>query len=118
MRWASTIAWGRNEEDDEATHALLAETSVMLRERDTWFGRFEIGGKAAHDLDVHDVDEVFTVAKLQAGYTRYLKPWRGLAPGFGASLSAGFVPDALRAAYGSRANAGFGLFVTLRPAAH
>ena len=35
----------------------------------------------------------------------------------GASLSAGFVPKHLEPVYGSRINAGFGVFVTLRPAA-
>ena len=117
-RWATTIAWGRNEEENEATHALLVETNMTLRERDVWFGRFEIAGKAAHDLDIHGADEIFTVSKLQTGYTRYLKPWRGVTPGFGASLSFGFVPEDLRAAYGSRVNTGFGLFVTLKPAGH
>ena len=35
----------------------------------------------------------------------------------GASVSAGFVPKALEPVYGSRINFGFGVFVTLRPAA-
>jgi YHS domain-containing protein len=35
----------------------------------------------------------------------------------GATLSAGFVPKELGAVYGSRANIGFGVFATLRPAA-
>ena len=117
-RWATTIAWGRNEEEDEATHALLVETNLLRRERDAWFGRFEVAGKAAHDLDIHGVDGIFTISKLQAGYTRYLQPWRGVTPGFGASLSFGFVPDDLRNAYGSGVNTGFGFFVTLKPAAH
>jgi len=43
--------------------------------------------------------------------------WKGLKPGVGAAVSAGFVPEELKAAYGSRVNAGFGVFVTLRPAA-
>src|SRR5439155_1456590 len=43
--------------------------------------------------------------------------WKGLKPGIGASLSAGFVPEGLKSAYGSRVNAGFGVFLTLRPAA-
>jgi hypothetical protein len=59
----------------------------------------------------------FTVAKLQGGYTRYFSAWRGLEPGVGGSISAGFVPEPLEPAYGSRVNAGFGVFVTLRPAA-
>jgi hypothetical protein len=41
-----------------------------------------------------------------------------LKPGIGAGVSAGFVPDSLRPFYGSRVNVGFGVFVTLRPAAH
>lgn len=116
--WATTAAWGRNAEAGGASHALLVETNLTLRERDTWFGRFEVGGKPAHALDVHGTDEVFTVAKIQAGYTRYLDAWRGLAPGVGGSVSAGVVPQSLEPVYGSRVNLGFDVFVTLRPAPH
>ena len=116
--WASTIAWGLNSEEGEASHALLAESTLTLDERDTWFGRFEIAGKSAHDLDVHGSEEIFTVAKLQGGYVRYLKPWRGLQPGFGGGLSAGIVPSALESAYGSRVNFGIAVFATLRPSSH
>jgi hypothetical protein len=113
--WASTFAWGLNSEDGEASHALLAESSLTLDERDTWFGRFEIAGKSAHDLDVHGSDEIFTVAKLQGGYVRYLKPWRGLQPGFGGGLSAGIVPNSLATVYGKRVNFGIAVFATVRP---
>ena len=117
--WASTLAWGRNEEADTATHALLAETSVTFAQRDVWFGRFEIAGKEAHDLHVEEFgDEVFAVAKLQAGYTRYLATARGWHLGAGGHLSAAFVPDTLKPQYGSRANLGVGFFLTVRPAVH
>jgi hypothetical protein len=116
--WASTIAWGLNSEDGEATNALLLESTLTLDERDTWFGRFEVAGKSAHDLDVHDSDEIFTVAKLQGGYVRYLKSWRGLNPGFGGGLSAGIVPSALEPVYGNRVNLGFAVFATVRPGRH
>jgi YHS domain-containing protein len=116
--WASTVAWGRNEEAGQATHAFLAETSVTLAERDVWFGRFELAGKEAHDLHADEFgDEVFTVGKLQAGYTRYLTSAAGLRLGVGGHLSAGFVPEALEPRYGSRANLGVGFFITVRPAA-
>lgn len=115
--WASTIAWGRNTEEGESTNFLLAETNVTFDEQDTYFGRFEVGGKSAHDLDVHDVEDIFTVAKLQAGYVRYFEPWGSLKPGIGATLSMSLVPTALESVYGQRATFGFGLFVTLRPAA-
>jgi hypothetical protein len=116
--WASTLAWGRNVEEGESTSALLVESNLILNERHTWFGRFEVGNKSAHDLDVHGTDEVFTVAKFQAGYTRYLAARRGLKVGFGGTVSAGIVPSDLKPVYGSRMNLGWGVFVTLRPATH
>jgi hypothetical protein len=81
--WATTLAWGRNDEDDQSSNAFLIESSVTLNERDVWFGRVKVAGKPAHDLDIDGTDEVFTVAKLQAGYTRYLAEWAGLKPGLG-----------------------------------
>ena len=114
--WASTVGWGRNQEPGtNATNAFLAETNVTLDERDTWFGRFELSQKSGHDLAIESHD-LFTVAKLQAGYTRYLAAWNGLKPGVGAGLSAGIVPESLKSLYGSRTNFGFGVFLTVRPA--
>jgi YHS domain-containing protein len=115
--WATTLAWGRNEESGHGSNALLVETNLTWQDRDTVFGRFEAVGKTAHDLAVAESDETFTVAKLQGGYTRYLPTWQGLKPGVGVSVSAGFVPEGLKRAYGSRVNSGFGAFLMLRPAA-
>jgi hypothetical protein len=115
--WATTVAWGRNSESGHGSNALLTETNLTVHDRDSFFARFEAVGKTAHDLDVAESDEAFTVAKLQGGYTRYLAAWRGLKPGVGATLSAGFVPASLSAAYGGRVNVGYGVFLTLRPAA-
>ena len=121
--WATTAAWGRNEEEEHASNALLVETNLALADRDAWFGRFEIVGKTAHDLDVpqslvHDVEgaETFTVGTLQGGYIRYIATWKGLRSGLGVSASAGIVPSDLKTVYGSRVNAGFGVFLTVRPA--
>ena len=122
--WASTVAWGRNTEHGQATHGFLFETNLTLRDRDSWFGRFEIAGKTAHDLDVpgdhHDEgEEVFTVSKLQGGYTRYFNVWeeQGLKPGIGFAASLSVVPGTLESIYGARVNPGVGVFLTLRPAA-
>ena len=113
--WATTIAWGRNQEPGaDATNALLAETNVTFDERDTWFGRFELSQKSGHDLAIESHD-LSTVAKLQAGYTRYFNTWNGLKPGLGGGLSAGIVPDSLESVYGRRVNLGLAVFVTLRP---
>ena len=122
--WASTAGWGVNSEGGHATHALLAETSVTRDDRDSWFGRFEVVGKTAHDLDIappvaactNCVDvETFTVSKIQGGYTHYLDS-RAFKAGAGLVVSAGFVPGRLRAAYGGTVNTGFGVFLTIRPA--
>ena len=99
----------------DATNAFLAETNLALDERDTWFGRFELTAKSGHDLAI-DSHDIFTVAKLQGGYTRYFDAWNGLKPGIGAGLSAGIVPDSLKPFYGNRVNIGLAVFVTLRPA--
>jgi hypothetical protein len=113
--WATTLGWGRNQEPSTtATNAFLAETNLTLHERDTWFGRFELSEKSGHDLALGS-PEVFTVAKLAAGYSRYFPAWNGLKPGVGAGLSAGIVPSSLDAVYGGRINVGVALFVTLRP---
>lgn len=115
--WATTVAWGRNAESGHGSNALLVETNLTLHDRDSWFGRFEAVSKTAHDLVLDESDEAFTVAKLQGGYTRYLDAWKGFRPGIGAAISAGFVPEDAKPAYGSRVNAGFAVFLTLRPAA-
>jgi hypothetical protein len=115
--WATTLAWGRNEELAHASNALLVETNVTFNERDTWYGRFEVAGKSAHDLDVAEPPSDFTVAKLQGGYTRYLPAWNGFQPGAGAGMSVGIVPETLKRVYGSRTNVGFAVYLTLRPAA-
>ena len=116
--WASTVAWGRNEELGVGTHALLIESAMTRGEQDVWFGRLEIAGKPAHDLHIHESTGAFVVGKAQGGYTRYLAQRSGFRLGVGGHLSAGFVPAAIRPQYGSRANLGVGFFVTLRPAAH
>lgn len=116
--WASTLVWGRNSEQDESSNFVLAETNVTLDDRTTWFGRIDVGGKSAHDLDVHAPGGIFTIAKLQGGYVRYFgaasKP---LKIGLGTSVLAGFVPQALKSEYGARMNLGVGMFVTVRPSA-
>jgi hypothetical protein len=115
--WATTLAWGRNKELDHASNAALIETNVTFNERDTWYGRFEVAGKSAHDLEVAEPPSDFTVSKLQGGYSRYLPVWHGFQPGAGVGMSVGIIPETLKPVYGSRANVGFAVYLTLRPAA-
>ena len=115
--WATTAAWGANREARETTHGLMLESSLSVSGRHTWFGRLEVNGKPAHDLHIHEASGVFTVGKLQGGYTHYLSTAGGWNPGIGASASAAVVPPALEPRYGG-VGLGVGIFVTLRPAAH
>jgi hypothetical protein len=115
--WATTFAWGANREAGEITHGVTAESSAEFTGGHTWFGRLELNGKPAHDLHIYESTEVFTVGKLQGGYTRYLSARHGLQPGMGGSLSAAFVPESLQARYGG-VGIGFGVFLTVRPAMH
>jgi hypothetical protein len=115
--WATTLAWGANREAGKITSAVLAESAVSFSGGNTWFGRIEVNGKPADDLHIHEFRQVFTVGKLQGGYTRYFAPVRGLTPGIGATVSAALVPEALRPRYGG-VGTGIGVFVTLRPPVH
>ena len=115
--WATTAGWGSNLETGSRTHGLLVESAITVAEHHTWFGRVEVNGKPAHALHIHESNGVFTVAKMQVGYTRYLTPRHGLQPGLGGFLSAAIVPADLQPRYGG-VGTGLGLFLTLRPGAH
>lgn len=122
--WATTAAWGRNEEHGQATNALLLDTSLDWNGRDIVFGRAEWVEKSAGDLVLpqgspaggRDDDEIFEVAHLSAGYVRQFGPFAGWRPGIGASASVSFLPEDLEFVYGEETPVGFAVFLTLRPA--
>jgi hypothetical protein len=123
--WATTVAWGMNVEPASiihrasTTHALLIESAFAPNPADTWFGRFEIAGKPGDDLHVSEApSEMFTVAKLQFGFARDLWVQQGVRLGVGGTASGAIVSSALAPRYGGRLTPGFGVFLTLRPAAH
>ena len=125
--WATTLAWGANDAVeslpegtlDAVTHAGLFETTASYSNGNTFFGRAEIAGKPAHDLHAHEYStRIFTVGKLQAGYVRYLRPWKGMTAGIGATIAASLVPDELASRYNGRVAPGFGFFLTVRPRVH
>jgi len=125
--WASTVAVGlsRGREQipggvfDTANGAVLAETSVTVGGRYETFGRVELAGMPAHHLHAHEfAQSVFPVGKLQAGYTRLLRPRHGLVAGVGATASITLLPPELAPRYGGRAAPGVATFVSLRPTSH
>ena len=115
--WATTFAWGRNRESDEASHSLLAESTLSIADRDVIFGRAELVQKTSHDLGLEGSDERFTVGKVQVGYSRFLPPFGGWRAGVGGSLSFGIVPTGLSGVYGGRVTPGGAVFLVIRAAA-
>jgi hypothetical protein len=125
--WATTAAYGVNSGDEVipgdvvhlVTHAGFVESSITIRERDSWFGRVEVVGKPGHDLHVHsEPARVFPVAKGQIGYERRVWARRGLAAGLGGTASLSLVTPALRDYYSGTVAPGFGVFFNLRPSRH
>jgi hypothetical protein len=123
--WGTTLAYGMNSQTaiipgallDERTHAVLVETTATRTERHTWFGRLEVVGKPAHDLHAHEfITQVFTVAKVEAGYVRHLKTWLGLVSSVGGVGMVSAVPALLAPRYGGRFVPGFAVFASVRPA--
>jgi hypothetical protein len=123
---ATTVAWGRNGENDppvshgtgdrHSTSAFAVETAADLSPIDTVFGRAEIAGKTPSELALStDTAEVFTVGKLQGGYTRWLRDTHGLRVGVGGSAGVSIVPEALAPSYGGRIGGEFAVFLTVRP---
>jgi hypothetical protein len=125
--WATTIAWGVNSGIvviptgvfDATTHAWLLETNATFNDRHSWFGRAEVVQKPAEDLHAHEYGvAIFTLGKLQGGYVRLFKAWKGITPGAGGSVSLSLVPSELESRYGGHVAPGFAVFATIRPPRH
>jgi hypothetical protein len=114
--WATTLAWGHNRESHGSTSAFLVESALDLTSVDTLFVRGEVAGKTADELvlPIED-DEPFTVGKVQAGYTRWLRRGGGVAVGLGGSIGVSTVPAHVQPFYGSRSATEGAAFLTIRP---
>ena len=53
--------------------------------------------------------------KLQAGYVRHLKTWKGITSGLGGSVDVSLLPPELAPRYSGRLAPGFGVFLMVRP---
>jgi hypothetical protein len=124
--WATTLAFGVNSGPeiipegvfDATTPAWLLESSLVIRDRDVWFGRAEIVDKPAHDLHAHEFStRIFTVAKIEGGYTRRIARWKGMNFGAGGVVSAAIVPPELESRYFGSVAPGFGVYLRVRPEA-
>jgi len=124
---ATTLAYGRNagleivpgERVRLVTHAAMLEGSFSREDRETWYGRFEIVGKPAHDLHAHEYPTaVFTVSKAQVGYERAFGAWRSLIAGLGGTAAISLLPTELSSRYSGRIAPSFGVYLSLRPRSH
>ena len=117
--WASTIAWGMNDEPIDTTHALLVESAISLRDRHVGFLRWELVGKArARSARARVHRRLHRRQRFSWDTAHYLRPGHGVQIGFGGSVSGSFVPAYLAPRYGGRVAPGVAVFLTLRPAAH
>ena len=125
--WATTLAYGMNAGPEVipgdvvhlTTHAGLLESTLVMSDRHTWFGRAELVGKPGHDLHMHATPAtIFPIGKVQAGYVRSFLTGSGIVLGVGGTASVSIVPPALVPRYPRRANPGFGVFASVRPARH
>ena len=73
--WATTVAWGMNSEPIDTTHALLVESAISIRDRHAGFLRWELVGKPAHDLHVHESTDVYTRLKTSDGIRTLPAAW-------------------------------------------
>jgi len=125
--WAATIAYGVNSQDTvvpegrvhQIGHAVLGEAEMTFRDRHTSFGRVEIVGKPAHDFHAEQYPAlVFTVGKLEFGYTRRLAQRQGVVVTIGGAGMLSVVARLLAPYYGGRVTPGLGVFLNLRPPRH
>ena len=117
-QWATSLIYGRNEEDGhDASHSVLFESEAVLDRRNTIFGRAEYVQKSGHDLQVAGIDEDarFNVGAVSLGYIRELARGRGVTLGIGARGTLNVLPSTLETEYGSRTPLGGMVFLRLRP---
>ncbi len=119
-RLASAIVWGANRHESERRWepSLLAEANLSLDARNTVLSRIESVRKTGAELDLPDGaadDEEHTLTAIALGYVREVATLGVLGFGVGARGSITFVPELLRATYGSRAPTGLVVFLRVRP---
>jgi hypothetical protein len=119
-RLASAVVWGANRHaGGDWEHSALAEANIAVDARNTVFGRAEYVRKSADDLALDasqsPPDAEFALRTLSLGYVRELGTVSLLSVGAGARGTVSWIPQSLRAAYGSTTPTGLVLFVRIRP---
>jgi len=125
--WATTVAIGATHARegvsggilDATSVGVLLESSLTVVDRDTLFGRAEVGRMPAHHLHAHEYSlSLFPLGKVQVGYVRHLRVARGLVPGIGGSVSLSVLPPELAPRYDGRVAPSVAVFFSIRPVRH
>ena len=117
--WASALIVGANRQigSGRSTNSVTLESNLALDGTNAVFGRVEYVRKNAEELVIPSVPPTteYDVGALVLGYHRALAAAHGVTAGVGIRGSVNFVPAALEGTYGSRAPAGFALYLSLSP---
>ncbi len=112
--WSTTMAWGRRTSDQGWLDALALESAVRVAPAWTAFLRTErvdndellwLGGQPG---------PVYAVAKLSIGAVRDFRLGERAKLGLGGLYAVNFLPEALRAAYGTTAPTGLMAYIRLK----
>ena len=118
--WATSLVWGQNNDTDEGkTESVLLETDYQF-ERNTVYGRFEWVEKSGRELVLarRDMNEIFGVTEISAGYVRDLSHGNNIDVGLGGQVTLDFWPGELDRYYGGGPGYGFQVFLRVRPSLH
>lgn len=109
--WATTVALGATHARkavsrgilDATSVGALLESSLTVADRNTVFGRAEVGRIPAQHVHAHEYSlSLFAVGRVQMGYVRHLPVAKGLVPGIGSSVSLSVLSTALAPRYFGR----------------
>jgi hypothetical protein len=121
--WASALVYGANKHtapEEPSTgleQSVLLETNAQLDDRNSIFGRAEWVQKSAEELVMPGADPEarFNVSGLVLGYVREVAQYGGASLGVGIRGSVDFLPQGLKATYGTRTPAGIAVYARVRP---
>ena len=118
--WATTFAWGQNDDTHEGkTQSFLLESDYQ-RGRDTFYTRLERVEKSGHELVLSgtDVEKIFPIFAASFGYVHDFTHGDGFDVGLGAQFTIDDRPDDLSRYYGDDIGYGFQVFLRIRPSIH
>jgi len=121
--WASALVYGANqhsvpgEPSNGFAHSVLLESNLQLDHHNSVYGRVEWVEKSAEELAIPNAipETRYDVSGLVLGYVGEIAEYGGASLGLGLRGSLDFVPEDLKATYGTRTPAGIVVYARVRP---